>query len=147
MDANTFIEISVASALRGHGSACIIPHYAIDPVPNSLWHIRLLKAEAAEAVLSGRAMSTLRQNDSDSLRTTHHKLILLAAGFRGKDRNGYKTLRHKAVRKMIECEHIEMTIRNHRPRLAGGLVYEGKTRRPKRIMFGRLAAEEPKEAA
>ena len=108
--------------------------------------IRLFKAEVMEAMLYGCATWTMRSQDFSSLRTAHHKLLFLRIiGFRRKGRIGYKPLSYREVLERTGSERIETTIRKRQLGFAGALVRQGDSRLSKRIMFGRLAVQGPKQ--
>ena len=87
---------------------------------------------------------TMRSQDSSSLRTAHHKLLLRTVGFRRKDRTGYKPLSYREVLERTGSERIETTIRKRQLGFAGALVRQGDLRLSKRVMFGRLAVQGPR---
>ena len=86
----------------------------------------------------------MRSQDFSSLRTVHHKLLLRIIGFRRKDRTGYKPLSYREVLERTGSERIETTIRKRQIGFAGSLVRHGGSRLSKRVIFGRLAVQEPK---
>ena len=107
--------------------------------------IRLFNAEVMEAMLYGCATWTMRSQDFSSLRTAHHKLVLLRIiGFRRKDRTGYKPLSYREVLERTGSERIETTIRKRQLGFAGALVWQSDSRLSKRVMFGRLEVQGPK---
>ncbi|CAM9777346.1 unnamed protein product, partial [Sphacelaria rigidula] len=97
----------------------------------------------AKALVYGSATYMLRSEDFDSLSTAHHKLLLGVAGFRSKSGNGYETLSNRTMLEMTSCEPIHTTIRKRQLCFAGALVWQKKTRLPKRIMNARSAARGP----
>ena len=106
--------------------------------------IRRFEAEVMEAMLYGCATWTMRSQDLSSLSTARHKLLLRIFGFRRKDRIGYKPLSYREVLERTGSERIETTIRKRQLGFAGALVRQGDSRLSKRVMFGRLALQEPK---
>ena len=106
--------------------------------------IRLSKAEVMKAMLYGCATWAMRSQDFSSLRTARHKPLLRIISFRRQDRTGYKSLSYREVLERTGSERIETTIRKRQLGFAGALVRQGDSRRPKRVMFGRLAVQGPK---
>ena len=95
-------------------------------------------------MLYGCATWTMRSQDFSNQRTAHHKLLLRIIGFRRKDRTGYTPLSYREVLKRTGSERIETIIRKRQLGFAGALVQQGDSRLSKRVMFGRLAVQEPK---
>ena len=86
----------------------------------------------------------MRTQDFDSLRTVHHKLLLRVISFRRKDRTGYKPISYGEMLERTGSERIELKIRKRQLGFTEALVRQGGTRLSKRVMFGRLAVQEPK---
>ena len=107
--------------------------------------IRLFKAKVMEAMLYGCAMWTMRSQGFSSLRTAHDKLLFHIIGFRRKDRTGYKPLSYREVLERTGSERIETTIWKRQLGFAGALVRQDDSGLSKRVMFGRLAVQGPKQ--
>ena len=86
----------------------------------------------------------MRSQDFSGLRTAHHKLLLRIIGFWRKDRTGFNPLSYREVLERTDSERIETTIRKRQLGFVGALVQQGDSRLSKRVMFGRLAGQEPK---
>ena len=107
--------------------------------------IRLFKAEVIEAMLYRCATWAMRYQDFSSLRAAHNKLLLRIIGFRCKGHTGYKPLSYGEVLERTGSERIETTIWKRQLGFAGALVRQGDSRPSKRVMFGRLAVQAPKQ--
>ena len=102
--------------------------------------IRMVKAEAIEALLYGCSTWTLRQEHYGGyakLRTVHHRVLLRIIGAQRKRPDHRMTSYNRAL-EITGCESIETTLRTRRLLWAGTLLRMSGGRLPKRIVFGNL---------
>ena len=106
--------------------------------------IRLLQAEAMEALLYGCMTWSPRDDHYKLLRTTHHKLLLRVIGFRRK-RDTHRQLSYAKALKRARCQSVEATVRQRRLLFAGAVARQPDGRLPKRLMFGEelVGGEDP----
>lgn len=123
-DSPTLVVLSEQTQLfplkSSTASACVgAPPNTLLLTPRSAQHrtlsfslnIRVLKAEAVEAMLHGCATWALRPEAPESLRTAHHTRVPYATGFGLEDHTGHRTLSYRAELEMTNCERIETIIR------------------------------------
>ena len=96
--------------------------------PRAPWRlkVRLLRAEAMEALLYGCMTWAPRRDHYRLLRRTHHRLLLRVIGYR-RERGTYRQLSYAQALKKTGCQSVEATIRQ---------------RLPKRLMDGKLVGGE-----
>eukprot|EP00752_Nemacystus_decipiens_P018516 g16601.t1 len=99
--------------------------------------VRLLKAEAVEALLYGCVTWSPRRDHYRLLRTTHHQLLLRVIGHR-RERGTHRQLSYAQALKRAGCQSVEATIRQRRLLFAGAVARQPDKRLPKRLMFGEL---------
>ena len=85
----------------------------------------------------------MRSQESSSLGTAHHKLLLRIIGFRRKDRTGYKALSYGKILERTGSERIETTFRKRQFGFTGTLIRQGDSRLSKRAMFGWMVVQGP----
>ena len=95
---------------------------------------RMVRAEAAEALLYGCSTSTLRQEHYTKLRTVHHRVLLRIIGAQRRRPDHRMTSYNRAL-EITLCESIETTLRARRLLWEGGM---SGGRLPKRVVFGNL---------
>ena len=78
--------------------------------PRAPWRrkVRLLRAEAVEALLYG-CMTWAPRRDHDRSLTTHHRLLLRVIGYR-RERGPYRQLSYVQALKKTGCQSVEATI-------------------------------------
>ena len=103
--------------------------------------VRLLRAEAMEALLYGCMTWAPRRDHYRLLRTTHHRLLLRVIGYR-RERGTYRKLSYAQALKKTGCQSVEATIRQRRLVFAGAMAGQLVGRLPKRLMDGKLVEEE-----
>eukprot|EP00752_Nemacystus_decipiens_P010711 g9538.t3 len=103
--------------------------------------VRLLKAEAVEALLYGCVTWSPRRDHYRLLRTTHHQLLLRVIGHR-RERGTHRQLSYAQALKRTGCQSVEATIRQRRLLFAGAVARQPDKRLPKRLMFGELTGGE-----
>ena len=104
---------------------------------------RMAKAEAIEALLYGSVTWTLRQDDYNQLRTTHHRILLRILGEARSVRADHRTRSYASALQRTACESIERTIRKRRLLFAGALTRMSVERLPKHcLLSGRLEGAE-----
>ncbi|CAB1096389.1 unnamed protein product [Ectocarpus sp. CCAP 1310/34] len=103
--------------------------------------IRLLQAEAMEALLYGCMTWSPLSGHYQTLRSIHHRLLLRVIGYKRK-KDTYRQLSYAQTLRRVECESVEPTIRQRRLLFAGALARQPDGRLPKRLMFGELAGGE-----
>lgn len=103
--------------------------------------IRLLQAEAMEALLYGCMTWSPLSGHYQTLRSTHHRLLLRVIGYKRK-KDTYRQLSYSQTLKRVECQSVEATIRQRRLLFAGALARQPDGRLPKRLMLGELAGGE-----
>ena len=99
--------------------------------------IRMVKAEAVEALLYGCVTWTTRQEHYRKLRTVHHRVLLRIVGARRR-RSDHRVLSYNRALELTGCESIEATLRARRLLWAGALTRMEDGRLPKRVMFGTI---------
>ena len=99
--------------------------------------IRMVKAEAVEALLYGCVTWTTRQEHYRKLRTVLHRILLRIIEARRR-RSDHRVLSYNRALELTECESIEATLRARRLLWAGALTRMDDGRLPKRVMFGRI---------
>ena len=136
-DANLEREI----AKRAQAAWCSYKKYATELFdrPTAPWHlkVRLLKAEAMEALLYGCMTWAPRQEHYRLLRTTHHRLLLRIIGYQ-RERGSYRQLSYAQALKRTGSESVEATVRRRRLLFAGAIARQPDDRLPKRLLFGQL---------
>ena len=107
--------------------------------PRAPWipKVRLLRAEAMEALLYGCMTWTPRRDYYRLLRRTHHRLLLRIIGYRC-ERGTYRQLSHAQALKKTGCQSVEATIRQRRLLFAGVMARQPAGCLPKRLMDGKL---------
>ena len=99
--------------------------------------IRIVKAEAIEALLYGCSTWTFRQEHYAKLRTLHHRVLLRTIGAERKRPDHRITSWNRAL-ETTGSESIETTVQTRRLLWAGTLIRMSGGRLPKRIVFGNL---------
>ena len=107
--------------------------------PRAPWRlkVRLLRAEAMEALLYGCMTWAPRRDHYRLLRRTHHRLLLRVIGYR-RERGTYLQLSYAQALKTTGCQSVEATIRQRRLLFAGAMARQPAGRPPKRLMHGKL---------
>jgi len=111
--------------------------------PRAPWRlkVRLLRAEAMEALLYGCMTWAPRRDHYRLLRRTHHRLLLRVIGYR-RERGTYRQLSYAQALKKTGCQSVEATIRQRRLLFAGAMARQPAGRLPKRLMEGKLVGGE-----
>ena len=111
--------------------------------PRASWRlkVRLLRAEAMEALLCGCMTWAPRRDLYRLLRRTHHRLLLRVIGYR-RERGTYRQLSYAQALKKTGCQSVEATIRQRRLLLAGAMARQPAGCLPKRVMDGKLVGGE-----
>ena len=111
--------------------------------PRAPWRlkVRLLRAEAMEALLYGCMTWASRRDLYWLLRRTHHRLLLRVMGYR-RERGTYRQLSYAQALKKTGCQSVEATIRQRRLLFAGAMARQPAGRLPKRLMDGKLVGGE-----
>ena len=111
--------------------------------PRAPWRlkVRLLRAEAMEALLYGCMTWPPRRDHYRLLRRTHHRLLLRVIGYH-RERGTYRQLSYAQVLKKTGCQSVEATIRQRRLLFAGAMARQPAGRLPKRLMDGKLVGGE-----
>ena len=111
--------------------------------PTAPWElkVRLLKAEAMEALLYGCMTWAPRREHYRLLRTVHHRLLLRVIGYH-RARGTYRQLSYAQALKKTGCHSAEAIVRQRRLLFAGALARQQDGRLPKRLAFGTLAGGE-----
>eukprot|EP00903_Cladosiphon_okamuranus_P015101 g13968.t1 len=105
--------------------------------------VRLLQAEAVEALLYGCMTWSPRRDHYRLLTTTHHRLLLRVIGYK-REKGTYRVLSYAQALKLAGCQSVEATIRKRRLLFAGAMARQPDGRLPKRLMLGDLAdGQEP----
>ena len=99
--------------------------------------IRMVKAEAIEALLYGCSAWTLHQEHYAKLLTVHHRVLLRIIGAQRKRPDHRMTSYNRAL-DITACESIETTLRTRRLLWAGTLLRMSGGRLPKRVVFGNV---------
>ena len=109
--------------------------------PRAPWRlkVRLLRAEAMEALLYGCMAWAPRREHYRLLRRTHHRLLLRVIGYH-RERGPYRQLSYAQALKKTGCQ--KATIRQRRLLLAGAMARQPAGRLPKRLMDGKLVGRE-----
>ena len=97
--------------------------------------IRMVKAEAIEALLYGCSTWTLRQEHYAKLPTVHHRVLLRIIGAQRKRPDHWMTSYNRAL-EITRCESIEITLRTRKLLWAGVLIRMSGGRLLKRIVSG-----------
>ena len=107
--------------------------------PRAPWRlkVRLLRAEAMEALLYGCMTCPPRRDHYRLLRRIHHRLLLRVIGYR-RERGTYRQLSYAQALKKTGCQSVEATIRQRRLLFAGAMARQPAGRLPKRLMDGKL---------
>ena len=107
--------------------------------PRAPWRlkVRLLRAEAMEALLYGCMTWAPRRDHYRLVRRTHHRLLLRVIGYR-RERGTYRQLSYAQALKKTGCQSVEATIRQRRLLFAGAMARQPAGRLPKRLMDGKL---------
>ena len=111
--------------------------------PTAPWElkVRLLKAEAMEALLYGCVTWAPRREHYRALRKIHYRLLLRVIGYR-RVQGTYRQLSYAQALKKTGCQSVEATIRQRRLLFAGALARQPDGRLPKRLAFGTLVGGE-----
>ena len=111
--------------------------------PRAPWRlkVRLLRAEAMEALLYGCMTWAPRRDHYRLLRRAHHRLLLRVIGYR-RERGTYRQLSYAQTLKKTGCQSVEATIRQRRLLFAGAMARQPAGRLPKRLMDGKLVGGE-----
>ena len=111
--------------------------------PRAPWRlkVRLLRAEAMEALLYGCMTWAPRHEHYRLLRRTHHRLFLRVIGYR-RERGTYRQLSYAQALKKTGCQSVEATIRQRRLLFAGVMARQSAGRLPKRLMDRKLVGGE-----
>ena len=111
--------------------------------PRAPWRlkVRLLRAEAMEALLYGGMTWAPRRHHYRLLRRTHHRLLLRVIGYR-RERGTYRQLSYAQALKKTGCQSVEATIRQRRLLFAGVLARQPAGCLPKRLVDGKLVGGE-----
>ena len=99
--------------------------------------IRMVKAEAIEALLYGCSAWTLRRELYAKLHTVHHRALLRIIGAQRK-RPDHRITSYNSALEITRCKSIETTLRTRRLLWAGTLIRMSGEQLPKRIVFGNL---------
>ena len=111
--------------------------------PRAPWrlNVRLLRAEAMEALLYGCMTWAPRRDHYRLPRRTHHRLLLRVIGYR-RERGTYRQLSYAQVLKKTWCQSVEATVRQRRLLFAEAIARQPAGRLPKRLMDGKLVGGE-----
>ena len=111
--------------------------------PKAPWRlkVRLLRAEAMEALLYGCMTWAPRRDHYRLLRRTHYRLLLRVIGYR-RERGTYRQLSYAQALKKTGCQSVEATIRQRRLLFAGAMARQPAGRLPKRLIDGKLVEGE-----
>ena len=105
--------------------------------------VRLLKAEAMEALLYGCMTWTPRNAHYRQLRMTHHKLLLQVIRYHRRVHGTYRKMSYAKALKKTGRQSLEATVCQRRLLFAGTLARQRDKRLPKRLLFaGRLEGGE-----
>ena len=107
--------------------------------PGAQWRfmVRLLRAEAIEALLYRCMTWAPRREHYRLLRRTRHRLLQRIIGYR-RERGTYQQLSYAQALKITGCQSVEATIRKLRLLFAGAMARQPAGRLPKRLMDGKL---------
>ena len=111
--------------------------------PRAPWRlkVRLLRAEAMEALLYGCMKCPPRRDHYRLLRRAHRRLLLRVIGYR-REHGTYRQLSYAQALNKTECQSVEVTIRQRRLLFAGAMARQPAGRLPKRLMCGKLVGGE-----
>ena len=111
--------------------------------PRASWRhkVRLLKAEAMEALLYGRMMWAPRRDHYRLLRRTHHRLLVRVVRNR-RERVTYRQFSYAQAPKKTGCRSEEATIQQCRLLFAGAIARHPAGRLLKWLMNGKLVGGE-----
>ena len=112
--------------------------------PRAPWRlkVRLLRAEAMEALLYGCMTWAPRRDHYRLLRRTHyHRLFLRVIGYR-RECGTYRQRSYAQALKKTRCQSVEATIRQRRLLFARAMARQPAGRLPKRLMDGKLVKGE-----
>ena len=111
--------------------------------PRAPWRlkVRLLRAEAMEALLYRCMTWAPRRDHYRLLRRTHHRQLLRVIGYR-RERGTYRQLSYAQALKKTGCQSVEATIRQRRLLFAGAMARQPAGRLPKRLVEGKLVGGE-----
>ena len=111
--------------------------------PRAPWRleVRLLKAEAMEALLYGCMAWAPRRDHYRLLRRPHHRLLLRVIGYRS-EHVTYRQLSYAQALKKTGYQSVEATIRQRRLLFAGAMARQPAGRLPKRLMDGNVVGGE-----
>ena len=110
--------------------------------PRAPWRlkVRLLRAEAMEALLYACMTWAPYRDHYRLLRRTHHRLLLRVIGYR-RERGTHRQLSYAQARKKTGCQNVEATIRQRRLLFARA-SQTTRWRLPKRLMDEKLVGGE-----
>ena len=97
-------------------------------------NIRMVKAEAIEALLYGCSTWNLRQKHCSKPRTVHDRVLLRIIGAQ-RMRPDHRISSYNCVFEMTGCESIETTLRTRRILWAETFIRMSGRQLPKRIVF------------
>ena len=105
--------------------------------PRAPWRlkVRLLRAEAKEALLY-ECMTWAPRRDHYRLLRRTHRLLLRVIGYR-RERDTYRQLSYAQALKRTGCQSVVATIRQRRLLFAGAMARQPAGRLPKRLMDGK----------
>ena len=103
--------------------------------------VRLLKAEAMEALLYGCMTWAPHRENYRFLGTVHHRLPLRFIGYY-RLRGTYRQLSYAQALNKTGCQSAEAIVRQQRLLFAGALARKQDGRLPQRLTFGTLLAGE-----
>ncbi|CAM9292749.1 unnamed protein product, partial [Sphacelaria rigidula] len=114
--------------------------------PNTAVHlkVRMIKAEAVEALLNGCVTWTPLNRRYNLLRTAHHWLLRRCLGWHKRNRTDH-VLSYREIPARTGCESIEATVRKRRLNFAGFVTRVPPGRIPKHTMFGEIVAVKGQE--
>lgn len=99
--------------------------------------VRLLKAEAMEALLYGCMTWAPRSDHYRQLRKTHRQLLLRVIGYR-RVHGTHRQMSYAKALKKTGSQSVEATIRQRRLLFAGAMARQGEERLPRRLLLGKL---------
>ncbi|CAN0074114.1 unnamed protein product [Sphacelaria rigidula] len=114
--------------------------------PNAAVHlkVRMIKAEAVEALLYGCVTWTPLNGHYSTLRTAHHALLRRCLGWHKRNRTDH-LLSYRETLARTGCESIETTVRKRRLHIVGFVTCISPGRIPKHVMFGEIIAVKGQE--
>ena len=95
-------------------------------------NVRLLQAEAMEALMYGCVAWSPRKGHYELLTTIHRRLLVRIIGYRRR-RGAYRQLSYVQALKIVGCQCVEAMVRQRRPHFAGGVARQLDDRLPKRM--------------